>query len=192
MCFMERAISTTAAVEEWRPIAGFEGLYEVSNLGRVRSLDRVIEKIRIDGIPYKRTVNGQIIKSQKAKNGYIIAPLIKDRVRHSVLLHRALASAFIPNPSNLQCINHKDENKSNNSLDNLEWCDHKYNSNYGNGKYKKWDKRRRRFEQMTIDGKHIATFVRKSDCKFKTATINAALRGRLKTAYGYRWRYIDN
>lgn len=98
--------------EEFREVSGYEGLYEVSNLGRVRR-------------------NGKILKPTKGRDGYLRVDLRKNGTRRDSLVHRLVAQTFIPNPSNFPCINHKDEDKTNNCLDNLEWCDHKYNNNYG-------------------------------------------------------------
>lgn len=103
--------------ESWLPAVGYEGLYEVSNKGNVRSLFR-----------YKK----QLIPS-KGNNGYLSVELFKDKHRKRVLVHRLVAIAFIPNPENLPQVNHKDENRHNNSVENLEWCSAKYNMNYGEG-----------------------------------------------------------
>lgn len=113
-------------VEVWKEINDYEGLYEVSSLGRVRSLDR-----------YVSYTNGQI-HLHKGKvlrpgvcNGYLQVVLCKNgEVKHP-LVHRLVAEAFIPNPDNLPQVNHKDENPSNNTIDNLEWCTSLYNINYG-------------------------------------------------------------
>ena len=97
--------------ERWIAIEGYKGLYEVSNLGRVKSL----------------ISNGLILKQSKDKDGYYIVSL----KRKSFRVHRLVAIAFIPNPNNLAQVNHKDEDKTNNCVDNLEWCDATYNINYG-------------------------------------------------------------
>ena len=104
--------------EIWRPVKGFEGLYEVSNCGRVKRL-----------ISRGKTVN-KILK-QWIRNVYYAVALRKDKKTKVYSVHRLVAEAFIPNPDNLPCVNHKDENKVNNCVDNLEWCTNKYNQNYG-------------------------------------------------------------
>lgn len=110
-------------MEEWRDIEGYEGLYQISNLGRVKSLER------IDG--NNHPVKEKIIKPYKTIGGYIQICLWKNgKVKH-FQIHRLVAQAFIPNPNNLPECNHKDENPLNNCADNIEWCDHKYNINYG-------------------------------------------------------------
>lgn len=113
--------------EGWRPVPGYEGIYEVSNLGRVRSLDR----IKRNG----RGMKGRIVKLQEhPKTGYVAIGLYKDGTEKMTLVHRLVALAFIPNPDNLPEINHKDEDKTNNKADNLEWCNRTYNNNYGTRK----------------------------------------------------------
>lgn len=113
------------SIEIWKDIEGYEGMYQVSNMGRVRSLDRV-----------KPNSGGQIAKGDFKQfgdngHGYKIVNLYKNNKSHMKYVHRLVASAFIPNPNNFPIINHKDEDKSNNRCENLEWCTQKYNANYG-------------------------------------------------------------
>ena len=112
--------------EIWKPIKGYEGLYEVSNLGRVRSLTRVFVSKR----GWINTWRGRTL-IPLMKKGYCHIGLSKsNKVRH-YRINRLVAEAFIPNPDNLPQVNHKDENPQNNRVDNLEWCSAKYNTNYG-------------------------------------------------------------
>ena len=104
--------------EEWRDIEGYEGLYQVSNLGRVKSLN------------YNHTKSERILKGTPDKDGYLRVALFKDG-RKDYRVHQLVAKMFIPNPGNLQVINHKDENKQNNTAKNLEWCTVAYNNTYG-------------------------------------------------------------
>ena len=101
-------------MEEWRSIPGYEGLYEVSNKGNVRNVRR-----------------NTLLRLPKTNKGYIQVVLCKNGIMNGLKVHRLVAQAFIPNPDNLPMVNHKDEDKTNNNVDNLEWCDAKYNSNYG-------------------------------------------------------------
>ena len=113
-------------MEEWRSIPGYEGLYEVSNLGRVKSLE--ISYTRKNGIMDHKPE--MILSPKNNGTGYFIVCLYKNKTHKYYLIHRLVALTFIPNPDNLPCVNHLDEDKTNNRVDNLEWCDHKYNSNY--------------------------------------------------------------
>ena len=107
----------TLKQEEWKSIPGYEGLYEVSSWGRVKS--------------YKYNSDGRILKSGSNRFGYYYVVLCKDGKEKTCSIHRLVAEAFIPNQSNLSEVNHKDEDKGNNCVQNLEWCDHSYNNSYG-------------------------------------------------------------
>ena len=115
--------------EIWKDIPDFEGLYQVSNLGNVRVLDRYVNSAIRNNDKVKR--KGKILK-QYNKRGYLQVSLIKNHKRYYFSVHRLVAMAFLPNPDNLPQVNHKDENPLNNNLFNLEWCTAKYNCNYGN------------------------------------------------------------
>ena len=101
-------------MEEWRAVPGYEGLYEVSNKGNVRNVRR-----------------NKLLRLQKNKYGYIQVGLSKNGIRTIFQVHRLVALTFLPNPDNLPQVNHKDEDKTNNNVDNLEFCTAKYNNNYG-------------------------------------------------------------
>ena len=113
--------------EIWRPVVGYEGLYEVSNLGRVRSLDMYVKV----GYGNYRLHKGKVLSPTKNKNGYLKVNLYCNGKQKTIDVHRLVTEAFLPNPDNLPQVNHKDEDKTNNRVENLEWCDHKYNMNYG-------------------------------------------------------------
>lgn len=128
-------------MEEWRSIPGYEGLYEVSSYGRVRSLDRYVKYS--NGIMHLH--KGRILSTGKDKDGYFIVCLYKNKTHKFYHIHRLVALTFIPNSDNFPCVNHKDEDKTNNRLDNLEWCNHKYNMNYN-------DVLKRRSQRMKENG----------------------------------------
>ena len=118
-------------MEEWRDIKGYEGLYQVSNLGRVKSTK----------------FNKEIIMKQKECRGYKRIGLRKNGEKQKFYsIHRLVAEAFIPNENELPCINHNDENKTNNKVENLEWCSYEYNANYGT--------RVKRLREANIGGKN--------------------------------------
>ena len=113
--------------EIWKPVPGYEGLYEVSNLGRVRSVNRYVKS---KGESYWLR-KGKMLSPAKDKNGYLKVNLSCNGKNNIIRVHRLVAQAFLPNPDNLLEVNHKDEDKTNNRVENLEWCTAKYNNNYG-------------------------------------------------------------
>ena len=116
-------------VEKFKPVKGYTGIYEISNLGRVKSLSRVIE--RNDG--NTRVTEDRIILPFTTKAGYSQIVLCKDGVKKKHYIHRLVALAFIPNDNAIEkiVVNHKDENPINNNVGNLEWCTQRYNMRYG-------------------------------------------------------------
>ena len=128
-------------IEIWKDYKDYEGLYQASNLGRMRSLDRWVKGPNSS----IRFCKGRILKPCTTKDGYLLVNLCKNGKVKSFLVHRLVAEAFIDNTDNLPQVNHKDENKLNNNVDNLEWCDAQYNSNYGT--------RTERLSKSKINGK---------------------------------------
>ena len=108
-------------MEEWKNVIGYEGLYEVSSIGNVRNVRR-----------------NTLLRFSK-NQGYIQVYLYKNGIRNGFKVHRLVAQAFIPNPDNLPQVNHKDEDKTNNRVDNLEFCDAKYNLSYGTARIRERD-----------------------------------------------------
>lgn len=144
--------------EIWKDVIGYEEQYQVSNLGNIRSKDRTI----IDCLGRRRTLKSHKIRIQTSKIGYKQVLLHKDGKMKTHLVHRLVAEAFIPKTEeNKNEINHKDENKSNNTVDNLEWCDHKYNINFGTRTKKlakkciNTQKTRKRLTNTNLRGKYI-------------------------------------
>ena len=116
-------------MEIWKDVIGYEGLYQVSSLGRIKSVCR---RVYNPGLSTYRIQNERILKTFPDKKGYIRVILSKEGKIKIHLLHRIVAKAFLSNPNNYPQINHIDENPRNNSVNNLEWCDNKYNTNYRN------------------------------------------------------------
>lgn len=173
-------------VENWKNIEGYEGMYQVSNLGRVKSLN------------FKRTGKEKILKPFVRKE-YLAVNMYKNGVRKTFYIHRLVAEAFMPNPHNLPEVNHKDEDKSNNRVDNLEWCNKKYNANFGTrtersakarlGRGFKW------IVQLDKDD-NILRFWEGSKIAANTlgiaeSSIIACAKGKLKTSGKFRWKYVQ-
>jgi len=112
--------------EVWKDVAGYEGYYQVSNLGNVRSLDRFVNGNV--GQP-KRQKGKAVIPRLRGK--YLAVTFSKENRTKTISVHRLVANAFVENLNKYPCVNHKDENKLNNNADNLEWCTYSYNINYG-------------------------------------------------------------
>lgn len=183
--------------EIWVDVKGYEGYYQVSNKGQVRSLDRIVTGSH--GKPVK--VPGCVLKGEISK-GYKRVNLAKDgKVKH-MQVHRLVALNFLPNPDDLPEVNHKDENKLNNCLDNLEWCSCKYNINYGSGILKRYGARAKPVRQINAEtGEIVDEFrtIEEAERVVLTSGIGGkagrgniinCCKGRRAKAYGYRWEYI--
>ena len=110
--------------EIWRPVKGYEGLYEVSSFGRVRTVEHM------EKCGNKMRVRHGRIKSTFIRNNYVCVQLSKNGINKNINMHRLVALTFIPNPDNLPIVNHKDRNTKNNHVENLEWCTVQYNNTY--------------------------------------------------------------
>lgn len=132
-------------IEIWKDVIGYEDCYQISNYGRVKSLYN-----------YKR--NGTNILKPKIKNNYYQIGLRKNGTRKWYSIHRLVAQAFIPNPNNLPQVNHKDENKLNNNINNLEWCTASYNNTYGTRMEKVINKTGKPVIQFDLQGNFIKEY----------------------------------
>ena len=182
--------------EEWRAVAGYEGLYEVSNLGRVRSLGRTIMRNTRWGTVKPYTIKPRVLKHKICQGGYHQVGLFDiDGVSKPFKVHRLVAQYFVSNPDNLNEVNHKDEDKANNRADNLEWVTHIANCNYGTRNERSAVNSGRQVEQLTRDGHHVAFYQSASEASRTTGigrkNINECLRLRSQTAGGYRWKYKE-
>ena len=176
-------------MEEWRDVVGYEGLYLVSNTGRVRSKPRIIT-MRNGGEYYKE---GTVLRHGYDSNGYPYVNLYKDAVPHHASVHRLVAMAFVSNPNNYTTVNHIDENKANNNADNLEWCTEKYNTNYGNGIKRKVEKRIRN-NPLFVCHENGKIYKNQNKCarelNISQGSIFYALNGKRHHAGGYHFSYV--
>jgi hypothetical protein len=188
--------------EIWKPIKDYEGLYEVSNYGRVRSVDRYIEAqcaLSKSSQPVRYFRKGRILKVHLiGKTGYLGVMLSKGDVAKNFRVHRLVAEAFIPNPLNLQEVNHIDEDKINDLANNLEWCTRKQNENHGTKIERAARNRDRKpVEAYDENGNVVARFDRISDAArcygVKICSIWGCCnhKGTAKRCKGLYWRYAD-
>lgn len=175
--------------ELWKDVKGYEGYYKVSNMGRVKSLKRINS--------YGRTVNEKILTNTLNNTGYLRVKISKNNVQKNISVHRLVAQAFIQNPYNLPMINHKDENKLNNMVENLEWCDNKYNSNYGTKPRKIGNNHKKKIAQYTKENVLIKIWNSATDVKKELNYDDSSIRKccnnkkNYNSAYGYIWRILS-
>ena len=130
MAILQEAPTVDAVEVVRKPVKGYEGYYEVDQFGRVFGLERII-KVNDNGRNYEKPIAGKQLKQSMHTKGYKTVSLTKDGKTKTLFVHRLVAEAFIPNMDNLPMVNHKDEDKTNNFVENLEWCTNDYNINYG-------------------------------------------------------------
>ena len=159
-----------------KDVVGYESLYAVTSCGKVWSYQ-----------------SKKFLKPVVAKNGYMRIMLYKDGQRKMYSLHRLVAMTYLPNPENLPEVNHKDENKTNNCIQNLEWCDRKYNHNYGTINERISNSLKIPILQYTLDGEFVHEWPSASDVgKEVCGHICDCLKGRYKQAYGFVWKYKES
>ena len=178
--------------EIWKDIKGYDGFYQVSNKGNVKSLER------IDGLG--RTIKEKMLKPIICSNYYYVN-LKKKNVQERFSIHKLVAELFIPDKNNFKSmpdedrnkinlidleVNHLDNDKKNNNVNNLEWCTRKYNINYSNT---------RKIIQCDLKGNVIKIWSSLAEAskyyKIPTSNICTCCKGKQKTAYGYKWKYYE-
>ena len=159
-------------MEEWKDVVGAEEYYQISSLGRI-----------------KNKGTGEILKPS-ISSGYRHIEL-RYGINKMVLIHRLVAEAFIPNPFGFRCVNHKDENKLNNCVDNLEWCTYQYNATYGKGALQ----RNSKVIQYDMAGNAMQIWESMKEASEKLEInyqgISACCRGKKKSSGGYMWSYAN-
>lgn len=179
--------------EIWKDVQGYEGLYQVSNLGRVRSLDRYVSHASLG----RKFCKGCIMATHQTNSGYLAVNLCKGNRYKTFCIHRLVADAFIPVESNEDVqVNHKDENKHNNCADNLEWCSASYNNMYGTKRERGNAKNEKAVVRCDLDGNAImeyksATVAEREISGKVTGAISHCLNGKTQTAFGYKWFFKE-
>lgn len=171
--------------EIWKDIKGYEGLYQVSNLGRIKSL----------GNNKKR--KEKLLLPSETRDGYLFVGLHKNGNAKKFKVHRLVAEAFIPNPNNYPIVNHKKEfEKKNNNVENLEWCDNKYNINYGTHNQRQAKTKGKQVYQYNLDKKLIRIWESTSECQrngYSHSAISLCCRNKYRfgnnTYKGFIWSY---
>ena len=180
--------------ETWKDVVGYEGLYEVSNKGDVYS----VERISSQGIK----IGGQTLKPSYGRGGYLKVGLCKNGTMETKRVHRLVAEAFISNPNGLPQVNHRDEVKVNNNVENLEWCTSKYNSNHGTRTERASQAKCKKVKAINVETGEVITFnsVKEAMNKGYSSSISQACKGVYKSGNGnligdghlykgYKWSY---
>lgn len=178
-------------IDEWRDVVGFEGLYLVSSRGEIKSVER--RKSNNGGTQF---VNERVRVLTPDKDGYLKVCLSKNGRHYVKSVHRLVAEAFIPNPYDLPVINHINEDKQDNRVENLEWCTVQYNTMHGTGRIRTAMKQGRAVVQLNMDGNVIDEFysmgVASKTTGIPQPNIFKVCNGERNTAGGYKWRYKDD
>lgn len=168
------------------------GIYQVSNLGRIKSLDKVIYQKNKNGNMQNVKYKGRILKPQKQKNGYLTVDLHNNGGFKRKTIHSLVAESFLENDKNLKYINHKDNNKENNKSENLEWCTQSYNIKYAYDFGKKKPPHMKSINQMK-NGVILNTYISIMDAErqtgIKSSNISKCCRNIRNYAGGYQWKY---
>jgi hypothetical protein len=172
--------------EVWKDIKETNNMYQISNLGRIRSLDRTI-KYKNGKIIFKK---GKIMKPHNDKDGYKI--IFINPLNKHFKIHRLVAQYFLENKENLPIVNHKDKNVANNNVDNLEWCTYSYNNTYEGAR----DSQKKKILQYDLQGNFIKEWESVSSASKNVNTsagnITECCKGKHKYAYGYKWKYAKS
>lgn len=181
--------------EIWKPINGYVGMYEISNMGNVKSVDRIgFQRNKFDRLS-KYMFKGRHLKIQTQKNGYQTIDLSKNGKHERFLIHRLVAEHFLEHADGKDYINHIDSNPRNNHVDNLEWCTQSKNIKYSYEQGRKIPPHQRKTGQFDIDGNLIKIWKSQTEAQrvlgIPQANIFKVCSGQRKSAGGYKWQYIE-
>lgn len=187
-------------MEYWRPVKGYEGLYEVSSEGRVKSTDRTVKVVQ-SRRSYSQQRKGKVLIPQKRQHGYLSVWLYKSKAeRAQVSVHRLVAEAFCEKRPGCDEVNHLNEIKTDNRACNLEWTTHKANTNYGTAQKRRAEKNingpcSKAINQYKLTGELVKTYPSMAEAERQTGyskgNIHNCIHGVYSHAYGYLWRYAD-
>lgn len=174
-------------IETWKDIQGYEGLYQISNAGNVRSLERIDCRGQVR--------HGKAVKMIKTKDGYFKASLNKDSIEKRFFVHRLVALHFVDNPNGLDCVNHLNEDKTDNRSVNLEWCTREYNNNYGTRNKRIGIAESKKTAMIDIASGHILRVFNSAHeaalaIGGDESSICKVRNGKRKSAYGYKWEEV--
>ena len=176
--------------EEWRDVKGYEGLYQVSSEGRVKSLERKF----IDKIGRERYVKECFLKPSADRGGYLRVGLCDGEKRKTFKVHRLVCEAFHENPDNKPQVNHINEIKTDNRASNLEWATARENSNFGSRNERLGKAQSKPVGQYTLDGDLVKAWQSVNEVQrqtgFSQGNISLAANGKYKQAYGFIWKYV--
>lgn len=180
-------------IEIWKDIKGYEGSYQVSNLGNIKSLDREVFQKNKNGNIQRHVYRGKLLKKQVQRNGYEVVNLYKQMKMSKKLVHRLVATEFIENKNGYGYINHKDNNKRNNNVSNLEFCSQKDNIKYAYDFGKKIPPHMKKVIQKDDNNEIIKEFISIQEAErqtnIKASNISKCCRKLRNKAGGYKWQY---
>jgi len=174
-------------MEYWKDIEGYEGNYQVSSTGKIRSVQRIVKR----GNNFKPVC--ERLLRYRVNKGYAYVVLSLRGKTRTVWIHKVVASTFIPNPNNFPCVNHKDENKLNNCVENLEWCTWSYNNSYNDLRIRASISKRKPIIQYTKDNEFIREWSYAKEASdslgINKRAIYACCNGSIKSSGGYIWKW---
>ena len=178
-------------MSHWKDVNGYEGIYKVSRLGEVKSLDRVI-KVSRNGIEYEYPIKGKVLSPTTDIYGYKIVSLSVNGKTKKAKVHRLVAKAFIENTHSYPVINHKNEMKSDNRVENLEWCSVEHNNKYNDRVNKIAIKNSipvKATNLKTGETKIFSSARETNKYGFQQGNVTSCCKGKLSQHKGYRWEY---
>ena len=190
--------SITLDGEEWRDVVGWEDFYMVSSLGRIVSLGRFVKFYA-----YTKMIDPCLMQQHRGRNGYFSVTLKKNGEKKCISVHRLVAISFIPNPNDYPCIDHINDNKTDNRACNLQWCTHKFNNSKEHHRHaeslsqrgKILSSIRKQIVQLSTNGGFIQIFPSMTDADlngFQHSAIHRVIHNKLRTHKGFKWMYLSD